>query len=193
MGEEIPSSKRRKIEETVLNILKDADLETATESSVRTTASQQLDTDFSDLASKIFIRQVVESFLLSNAPSTTTPDHAGNNNKVSVPEDTKAPSTTTPGDAGNKKVSVPEGTKLGEVGKKDPEFGRHICNVSLTLVLNFIFILKKKSYLYNAILTCFTLWLLIACLLFRDVDKDGTQGLIRILFSEFMNLYRLIC
>lgn len=148
MGEEIPSSKRRKIEETVLNILKDADLETATESSVRTTASQQLDTDFSDLASKIFIRQVVESFLLSNAPSTTTPDHAGNNNKVSVPEETKAPSTTTPGDAGNKKVSVPEGTKLGEVGKKDPEFGRHICNVSLTLVLNFIFIFFKKKVIY---------------------------------------------
>lgn len=76
-----------KIEETVLNILKDADLETATEYSVRATASQQLCIDLSDLASKIFIRQVLESFLLSEAASTT-PDDVGND-KVSVPEETR--------------------------------------------------------------------------------------------------------
>lgn len=66
--EEIPISKRRKIEETVINILKNSDLETATEFSIRAAAAQQLSIDLSDLPHKCLVRQVLESFLLSTAP-----------------------------------------------------------------------------------------------------------------------------
>ncbi|CAI9101108.1 OLC1v1038362C1 [Oldenlandia corymbosa var. corymbosa] len=67
-GEEsIPDSKRRRIEETVVNILKESDLETATEHSVRAAASQLLGSDLSDGPDKWVVRRVIESFLLSTA------------------------------------------------------------------------------------------------------------------------------
>ncbi|KAL3536699.1 hypothetical protein ACH5RR_000065 [Cinchona calisaya] len=71
MEEISSSSKRRKIEETVIKILKSADLETATEYSVRAAAAHQLSADLSDLSHKFLVRQVLESFLLSTTATTT--------------------------------------------------------------------------------------------------------------------------
>ncbi|KAI3693995.1 hypothetical protein L1987_76952 [Smallanthus sonchifolius] len=57
-----------KLEETVNQILKSADLDIATELSVRRAAGKQLGLDLSDLPSKRLIRRIVESFLLSTSP-----------------------------------------------------------------------------------------------------------------------------
>ncbi|XP_059318222.1 uncharacterized protein LOC132068604 [Lycium ferocissimum] len=62
--EQIPEPKRRKIRQVVLDILKTADLETATEFSVRTNAANLLGIQIFDLQEKQFIRRVLESFLL---------------------------------------------------------------------------------------------------------------------------------
>ncbi|XP_027158853.1 uncharacterized protein LOC113760471 [Coffea eugenioides] len=85
----IPTSKRRKIEETVVNILKNADLETATEYSVRSAAAHQLSTDLSDLAHKCLVRQALESFLLSTATTMLDDVNSNNARKVSVPQKNK--------------------------------------------------------------------------------------------------------
>ncbi|XP_071726559.1 uncharacterized protein [Rutidosis leptorrhynchoides] len=60
---------RRKLEETLIGILKSADLDTATELSVRIEAENLLGIDLSDLPSKQLVRQIVESFLLSTSPA----------------------------------------------------------------------------------------------------------------------------
>ena len=85
----IPTSKRRKIEETVVNILKNADLETATEYSVRSAAAHQLSTDLSDLAHKCLVRQALESFLLSTAKTMLDDVNSNNACKVSVQQKNK--------------------------------------------------------------------------------------------------------
>lgn len=54
-----------KIEETVIDILKSADMEQMTEFKVRKMASEKLDVDLSAPEYKYFVRSVVESFLLS--------------------------------------------------------------------------------------------------------------------------------
>ncbi|KAE8699801.1 basic helix-loop-helix family protein [Hibiscus syriacus] len=53
------------MEETVKDILSKADMEEMTEFKVRVTASERLGIDLSDLSHKKFIRELVESFLLS--------------------------------------------------------------------------------------------------------------------------------
>ncbi|CAL5397688.1 unnamed protein product [Camellia sinensis] len=58
-------SESKKIEETVIEILKDADLEEATELKVRTMAAKRLGIDLSDLDHKWLVRRVVESYLVS--------------------------------------------------------------------------------------------------------------------------------
>nr|XP_043622041.1 uncharacterized protein LOC122593670 [Erigeron canadensis]XP_043622042.1 uncharacterized protein LOC122593670 [Erigeron canadensis] len=58
-----------KLEQTLTGILKSADLETATELSVRKEAENLLGIELSDLDSKRLVRQTVESFLLSNFPA----------------------------------------------------------------------------------------------------------------------------
>ncbi|KAL4562612.1 hypothetical protein LXL04_026640 [Taraxacum kok-saghyz] len=58
-----------KLEETVIQILKSADLEIATELVVRREAERLLGVDLSDIASKRLVRRVVESFLLSTSPA----------------------------------------------------------------------------------------------------------------------------
>lgn len=58
---------RRKIEEMVLNILKESNIEETTEFSVRVAASERLGIDLSDPQSKHLVRTVVESYLLSVA------------------------------------------------------------------------------------------------------------------------------
>ncbi|XP_065860192.1 uncharacterized protein [Euphorbia lathyris] len=57
---------QRKIEQEVLDILKNADTESMTEFKVRVTASERLGMDLTDIKSKKFVRGVVESFLLSS-------------------------------------------------------------------------------------------------------------------------------
>ncbi|CAI9292079.1 unnamed protein product [Lactuca saligna] len=57
-----------KLEETVIRILKGADLEITTELVVRREAERLLGVDLSDIASKRLVRRVVESFLLSTSP-----------------------------------------------------------------------------------------------------------------------------
>ncbi|KAI3681874.1 hypothetical protein L6452_36679 [Arctium lappa] len=59
---------RRKLEETVIGILKAADFEIASELSVRREAEKLLSVDLSDLASKRLVRRIIESFLLSSSP-----------------------------------------------------------------------------------------------------------------------------
>ncbi|XP_012490128.1 uncharacterized protein LOC105802804 [Gossypium raimondii] len=56
---------RQKIEETVKDILSKADMEEMTEFKVRVTASERLGIDLSDFSHRKFIRELVESFLLS--------------------------------------------------------------------------------------------------------------------------------
>ncbi|XP_078152432.1 RNA polymerase II transcriptional coactivator KELP-like [Carex rostrata] len=55
----------KRIEETVLNILKESDMESMTESKVRAEASKRLGLDLSVSHRKKFVRRVVESFLAS--------------------------------------------------------------------------------------------------------------------------------
>ncbi|XP_072966823.1 RNA polymerase II transcriptional coactivator KELP-like [Typha angustifolia] len=56
---------QRRIEATVVEILKEADMEAATEYKVRTMAAEKLGIDLSLPERKRFVRGVVESFLLS--------------------------------------------------------------------------------------------------------------------------------
>ncbi|XP_050385932.1 uncharacterized protein LOC126802358 [Argentina anserina] len=60
---------RRKIEETVVDILRNTSLDEMTEFKVRAAASERLGVDLSDLDRKSFVRGVVESFLISAAES----------------------------------------------------------------------------------------------------------------------------
>lgn len=75
---------RRRIEETVVEILKGADMAETTELKVRSMASEKLGVDLSVPELKRFVRGVVESFLLSNEV-----DHSGGSG--SGPEVGEAP------------------------------------------------------------------------------------------------------
>lgn len=56
---------RRKIEETVIDVLKESNIVDATEYQVRLEAGKRLGIDLSDTKSKWLVRNVVESFLTS--------------------------------------------------------------------------------------------------------------------------------
>lgn len=56
---------RKKIEETVLKILKKSNLKEDTEQKIRSAASEELKIDLSSMESKILVRSVVEAFLVS--------------------------------------------------------------------------------------------------------------------------------
>ncbi|CAL9112266.1 unnamed protein product [Musa acuminata var. zebrina] len=56
---------KRQIEETVLQILRDADMTSTTEFKVRSLAAQRLGIDLSHRDRKLFVRGIVESFLIS--------------------------------------------------------------------------------------------------------------------------------
>ncbi|KAA8516185.1 hypothetical protein F0562_019364 [Nyssa sinensis] len=60
-----PETQSKKIEGTVIEILKDADLEEATEFKVRNMAAERLGIDLSDMDHKRLVRSVIECFLLS--------------------------------------------------------------------------------------------------------------------------------
>lgn len=65
---------REKIEETVVEILKNADMETVTEFMVRKMASEKLGIDLSETEHKRFVRGVIESFLeKTNEPEPEDP------------------------------------------------------------------------------------------------------------------------
>lgn len=57
------SETRNKIEETVLEILKNSNMDEATEHKIRKAASEKLGMELSDPTRKKFVRQVVESYL----------------------------------------------------------------------------------------------------------------------------------
>lgn len=61
---------QQRIGETVMDILKSADMEEMTEFKVRVAARERLGIDLSDIDNKRFIRSVVESFLLSTIDTT---------------------------------------------------------------------------------------------------------------------------
>ncbi|KAK9076359.1 hypothetical protein SSX86_004693 [Deinandra increscens subsp. villosa] len=63
-----------KLEETVTEILKGADLDIVTELSVRREAGKLLGVDLSDLPTKRLVRRIVESFLLSTSPINEVPE-----------------------------------------------------------------------------------------------------------------------
>ncbi|XP_059634387.1 uncharacterized protein LOC132276795 [Cornus florida] len=60
-----PKTQSRKIEETVIEILKDVDLEEVNEYKVRTMAAERVGIDLSGMDHKRLVRRAVESFLLS--------------------------------------------------------------------------------------------------------------------------------
>ncbi|CAI0470359.1 unnamed protein product [Linum tenue] len=67
---------QRKIEATVVDILRGVDMNQATEFNVRFMASMRLGIDLSNIESKKFVREIVESFLLSSAgPLGDAEDH----------------------------------------------------------------------------------------------------------------------
>ncbi|KAK2650063.1 hypothetical protein Ddye_017552 [Dipteronia dyeriana] len=70
---------RQIVEQTVIEILKEADMEQITEFKVRTMASERLGIDLSDTDHKKFIRGVVESFLLSTVEQTGDGKEADSN------------------------------------------------------------------------------------------------------------------
>ncbi|MCD7471454.1 hypothetical protein HAX54_011904 [Datura stramonium] len=63
--DQLPDPKRRKIRDVVFDILRTADLETTTEHSIRTTVAERLGFEIFGLQEKRFIRDALESFLLS--------------------------------------------------------------------------------------------------------------------------------
>lgn len=79
------SATREKIEETVKEILKHADMEEMTEFKVRMTASERLGLDLSDADNKKFIRGVLESFLLSTIEDACDAEETD----LNVPKETK--------------------------------------------------------------------------------------------------------
>ncbi|KAK6137059.1 hypothetical protein DH2020_029198 [Rehmannia glutinosa] len=84
MDEDLSASKRRKIEDTVLQILKATDLDTATEFSVRAAAEQRLGLGLSDLTHRRLVQHLIRSFLLSSAAAilgTTFPNDGNNNDE----------------------------------------------------------------------------------------------------------------
>ncbi|GMI66769.1 hypothetical protein like AT4G00980 [Hibiscus trionum] len=81
---------RQKIEETVKDILSKSNMEEMTEFKVRVTASERLGIDLSDLSYRKFIRELVESFLLS-----TVEENGDGVEPISKPEEEKVKEIVT--------------------------------------------------------------------------------------------------
>ncbi|XP_058742595.1 RNA polymerase II transcriptional coactivator KELP-like [Vicia villosa] len=64
---------RRKIEEMVMDLLTKAELEKATEFTIRLAASERLGIDLSDSHSRKFVRNIVDSYLISIAKNKKLP------------------------------------------------------------------------------------------------------------------------
>ncbi|KAK1374018.1 hypothetical protein POM88_030211 [Heracleum sosnowskyi] len=61
----VTEPERSRIEEAAVEILKTGDLETLTEFSIRVKLAERLNIDLSDLESKLLVRRITESYLLS--------------------------------------------------------------------------------------------------------------------------------
>ncbi|KAM7476535.1 hypothetical protein LguiB_023778 [Lonicera macranthoides] len=106
----------RKIEETIIEILKNADLETITEYNVRSMAADRLGIDFSDLDRKWLVRRTVESFLLSSSPA---PEEQ---TKEVVREQQQPPHMTCPNEDGGRvicKLSEKRSVSILKFGEKN--------------------------------------------------------------------------
>lgn len=64
---------RRKVEEMVMDILTKCSIEGATELAVRLAASERLGIDLSDLHSRRFVRNIIDSYLISIATDVDKP------------------------------------------------------------------------------------------------------------------------
>ena len=78
-------AERTKIEEAVVEIIRNGDLETLSEFSIRVMLAERLNIDFSGLESKLLVRRIVESYLLS------LPDETENAVEVVREQSNKAP------------------------------------------------------------------------------------------------------
>lgn len=101
---------QRKIEETVIDILKKANMDEVTEFKVRLTASERLGIDLSNIEHKRFVRGVVESFLLSTV-------------------DTAAEEANANASAENKEVGLEEQEPIMPKKEVDSEGNCVICKV----------------------------------------------------------------
>ncbi|KAL8062915.1 hypothetical protein ABFX02_02G177600 [Erythranthe guttata] len=91
MDEEcLNESKRRKIEDTVFQILRSSDLETTTELSVRAAAAERLGFGLSHSTQRRLVRQLVDSFLLSTAAAILCPSSLHTNSAVTNNNDGNA-------------------------------------------------------------------------------------------------------
>ncbi|KAF7844103.1 RNA polymerase II transcriptional coactivator KELP [Senna tora] len=80
------SETRRKIADTVTNILKNSNIEETTEFTIRLAASERLGIDLSDSEHRQFVRSVVESYLLAIAEEE---DGKDKESEPSAPEVTR--------------------------------------------------------------------------------------------------------
>ncbi|KAI6707771.1 hypothetical protein NL676_010733 [Syzygium grande] len=103
---------RQKIEETVMAVLRSADMEAMTEFKLRNEASEKLGFDLSDIDSKKLVRSVLESFLLSDA--------AGEDGGQGAEPDVR-------GEAGEVAAAAPAREVKMELGESG---GRVICELS---------------------------------------------------------------
>jgi hypothetical protein len=108
---------QRKIQETVIDILKHASMDEITEFKVRATATERLDFDLSHIEHKKFIRGVIESFLLS------TMDEEGKEANGNVREDTKEALQEEHEEVLTKKEVGTDGNRvICKVKSKNPNF-----------------------------------------------------------------------
>ncbi|KAK7397441.1 hypothetical protein VNO78_18613 [Psophocarpus tetragonolobus] len=70
---------RRKIEEMVLNVVKNSNIEKATEFSIRVAASERLGMDLSESPARQLVRSVIESYLISVAANEMSKDAENKN------------------------------------------------------------------------------------------------------------------
>lgn len=130
----------KRIEETVLDILKEADMESMTESKVRAEAAKRLGLDLSVSHRKKFVRRVVESFLASQ--TTVAGDEEAED--VAEADEEEKPNQANEGEEEGEEVEEEEDDKRG-LGKREYECDDSgdpiICAVccTFTLLLDFYF------------------------------------------------------
>ncbi|XP_078432112.1 transcriptional coactivator p15 (PC4) family protein (KELP) [Wolffia australiana] len=126
--EEMETEMQSRIKKTVEEILEGADMEAITEFKVRSLASEKLGLDLSIPERKRFVREVVESFLLSNAadPAKESGKDAGKDSTADASE--KSEKTEMEGeDEGEEEC----GRKRGrEARERDDEGNLVVCRLS---------------------------------------------------------------
>lgn len=108
----------KRIEETVINILKESDMESMTESKVRAEASKRLGLDLSVSHRKKFVRRVVESFLAS------PPTDAGGEEAEAEAEEEEKPNQVNEGEGQGEEVEEEEEEEDEEEEDDKPGSGK---------------------------------------------------------------------